>query len=116
MTEKPMSSHLTLEENLTNNSPHRPAANAIEPGGVMIRTIMRVAAIPGALAASLLIATITPAQADAGGAYGGVEWNLRAGTSTTSTVILRVKKFGTGVPDRIPCWDSECSGGVTGGS
>ena len=74
-----------------------------------------MAAIPGALAASLLV-TAAPAHASVAGASATKDWTLRAGTSTTSAAVLRVHAFGTGTPDRIPCWTSVCAGQVTGGS
>ncbi|MFI1660299.1 hypothetical protein ACH4ZU_36095 [Streptomyces sp. NPDC020472] len=70
----------------------------------------------GVLAAGLFVAMTPSAFADVSGAYSGVDWNVRASTSTTSTVLVRVHALGTGSPDRIPCYTSTCGGRVTGGS
>lgn len=76
---------------------------------------MQVSAIPCALAASLFLSA-TPAQAAVSGASATTEWTMRAGTSTTSAAVLKVKAFGKGKPDRIPCWTDTCGGQVNGGS
>lgn len=79
-----------------------------------MRALGKMASV-GVLAAGLIVAMTPPASAAVSGAYSGVAWNVRASTSTTSTVLVRVHALGTGSPDKIPCYTSTCGGQVTGG-
>jgi hypothetical protein len=75
---------------------------------------MRKSAVPGAVAAALLLTAAPSAHADVSGAFGLSDWTVRAAPTTDSAALARIHALGHGHPDSVPCWVSNCTGQVKG--